>query len=103
MQAPPSNQFTIAYSSISSNRPQFVIATLLPALPFSYPILTQGSSFFQSQVKKAPDRSRVSFSCYGYIAVLIQMPNKCRFVNHMLHKREIEKEPHEEISILGDA
>ena len=32
------------------------------------------------------------------------MRNKkdCRFVNHMLHKREIEKEPHEEIAILGD-
>lgn len=29
--------------------------------------------------------------------------NGCRFVNHVLHKREIEKEPHEEISILGDA
>ena len=27
----------------------------------------------------------------------------CRFVNHVLHKREIEKAPHEEISILGDA
>ena len=28
---------------------------------------------------------------------------KCRFVNHMLHKREAEKESHEETSIRGDA
>lgn len=27
----------------------------------------------------------------------------CRFVNHMLHKREIEKEPHEETSSIRGA
>ena len=45
MQAPPSSQFAIAYSSISSNRPQIAIATLLPASSFSYTILTQDTSF----------------------------------------------------------
>ena len=35
--------------------------------------------------------------------LIILKAAKCRFVNHMLHKREAEKESHEETSIRGDA
>ena len=57
---------------------------------------------YHTKQYESPKRSTVAFVDWLETFEVLERSN-CRFVKQMLHKREKEKEPHEEISSRGGA
>ena len=70
---------------------------------------TELTSFRESYINKIWEETKsfrtgsIRDGLVGYLNSKTNFFEKCRFVNHMLHEREKEKEPHEETSSLRDA